>query len=430
MSDVLSVKQKFEQQLETRIQTARQRRADAERQLFGGAVDHLPDLSASSEMRGKIAEFESSLDGRLGASRSSTLAPIPLRALADLSDDAKWLSTIDASIENDFDLRRLPQRVGIGLPPRLIPSEKEFRSHVESVLGAMKWNHPVYAVYLPGHGCLLNEEALRAEAKDPNEFRFKALECSVLEKWGWGFFLEYTRLGELLIQSGHWREAAARRLRGDLEMPSAISGVASAVLRSSALTRIGWGLWIRDYLLYKARNPIAANMPVISVPRATKFLDILEVFGRTLENASEVYAIGNAIRYILVQTELAPRGAHLAVRAIHDNLTTVDDLVVKHWHEKFSSQFSLLLFSMLESKVGMFNMPYALLIAGYIDQAQWDKLLKGDWTALESDPRQTVDTRLALLTSIDPRIKYDTLGMSVAAFEEVELDSPKEYFRD
>ncbi len=283
---------------------------------------------------------------------------------------------------------------------------------------------------IAGHGCLLNEEALRAEAKSHDEFRFKALECSALEKWGWGFFLEYTRIGELLIQSGHWRDAASRRLQGDLEMPSAISGVASAVLRSSALTRIGWGLWIRDYLLYKARNPVAANMPVINVPRATRILDILDVFGRTLENASQVYSILNAIRYILVQTELAPRGAHIAVRAIHDNLTTVDDLVVKRWHEKFSSQFSLLLFSMLESKVGMFNMPYALLIAGYIGQAQWDKLLKGDWNALESDPRQTVDTRLALLTSIDPRIKYDTLGMSVAAFEEVELDSPKEYFRD
>jgi len=443
MSGLDEARARFERQLSGKAREAYRRRAESSGSP-APEIEPLPDLSALADIEAKLSAYDAWLESRLTHCRTppapgqasgeeipvpSTESEIAIPPLgAPNLDNEAWLFHADDTVENDFDLRRLPQRPGMTQRPVLIETEAEFRKQVEAALGSITWPvRAVPAIYLPERGCVVNGAAIRStlppNQNDHAQFQLKALEALALEKWGWGFFLEYTRLGQTLLQNGYWREATARRLRGDLIPRETGPDSVAAILRSSTLTRIGWGMWVRDYLLYKARHPLA-QASLLGLPRATKIIEILSIIGHTLENASQVYAIANAIRYILVQTELAPRGAHLAVHTIHDNLATVDGLVFQRWGDSFSTRLAYLIFSSLESKVGMFNMPYALLIAGYVDgQALTDE-------KSPAEPRQSVDTRLVLLTTLDSRIKYDLAGMSVAAWEEVELDSPREYFRE
>lgn len=70
----------------------------------------------------------------------------------------------------------------------------------------------------------------------------------------------------------------------------------------------------------------------------------------------------------------------------------------------------------LESAVGIVSMPHAMRIVFNTPNG-----LIADENQKNSDPRLRVDTRLAMLSSLDPRVKYDPQAMEVAAWERLGL---------
>jgi hypothetical protein len=435
----------FKDKLDQRVKVWRDGRAKVEAEFKKQVAAHpdlnfAPPLGSPGEMHAHIAEFASWLDerikgagaesGRLTSAAAQPLAAAPLPKPDPKSAALAELLHYDEQVMlNRFDLARLPPCAGFNATAILVESDSEFKREVEAAVGKVQWARAVPAAYLPGRGCLLNMPVIRrlaleewdgeSDAPEKVKVRYKALEWLALEKWGWGFFLEYSGLGKFLLAGGHWQEATRLRLQGTAL--DGARGAAASALRSSTLTRLGWSFWIRDYMLFEAAHKREERL--VDKINPGKVLSVMETLSRAFENVWTVYALSNAIWLILLQTQLPTFVAHKAVQTVQNHLQRVDDFAVRAWHENVSTQFAALLFMLLETKVGKFCMPYAVLIAAYVKP-------NGNGGDLETEAFKNVDTRFALLSSIDPRTKYNKDAMAVAAWEEVELDSPQEYFRD
>ena len=84
----------------------------------------------------------------------------------------------------------------------------------------------------------------------------------------------------------------------------------------------------------------------------------------------------------------------------------------------------------MEGSVGILSAPYAVLIIGHLPELDLAQLKDGDelLSMMKADARLNPDTSLAMLSGLDPRVKYDMQAMFTAAWERLHLDGPRDYF--
>jgi hypothetical protein len=88
-----------------------------------------------------------------------------------------------------------------------------------------------------------------------------------------------------------------------------------------------------------------------------------------------------------------------------------------------------LYFAWLENQVGIFSTPYATLISAHEPRLDLENISVEEFIAyVEKDPRHNPDARLAMLSKLAARVKYNPRSMFTAAWERLKLEGPREFF--
>ena len=82
----------------------------------------------------------------------------------------------------------------------------------------------------------------------------------------------------------------------------------------------------------------------------------------------------------------------------------------------------------MEANIGILSTPYAVLIACHVEELDLSSAAALLEKAAET-PRNNSDTRMAMLSKLDSRVKYDPKAMYIAAWERLKLNGPQEYFK-
>jgi hypothetical protein len=123
-----------------------------------------------------------------------------------------------------------------------------------------------------------------------------------------------------------------------------------------------------------------------------------------------------ALKKLRASHEVGQRRIHRQVNRLRAAANRLDPAFQKATGWSCAAWLSRLLLDRVESKVGSFCMPYALLIAHDVDY-------RAAHVAPDS-PQGSVDTRLWLLSYLDEGVKYSISAMAIAAWEELKVSSP------
>ena len=106
-----------------------------------------------------------------------------------------------------------------------------------------------------------------------------------------------------------------------------------------------------------------------------------------------------------------------------------DEKVSKLVDLPLSRIFGRLYFAWLENQIGILSTPYATLIAAHEPQLDLRGISSVQFLEYtEKDPRLNPDARLAMLSKLDARVKYNSRSMFTAAWERLKLEGPREFF--
>jgi hypothetical protein len=478
----------FQQRLEkSRQQHQEQTRADLS-YLLQIAPAHLPpqpDLSKLEDYQERAAAYDAWLEKRIALYRGYEVEPAPppqdksagqnapaappplppqaaqkpavsvappLPAAREVSRDAvdDWLVRLDQAVLQDFSLQRFSLPGGLAARPHRCPSQADFLAHLGDGLRLSRREQQelserppaalsqIKAFHLPGQGSLVNLPAAAPHAaagqSPPPPGMIDLLHQVTCARWGDGFLVEYTRLGEELVQGGLWPAYAGRRLGLRLGRWEASAAALQVLERSWGIAAAGWREWIWEYLACKSRQPIAEGV-VISRPNVKKVWEIFSKVAKLFPIFIDVggvwvrlLSILDVLKFLfLQQTGVAPRLMNSVLREVEKFSQQNDEQMSQASGSRSQNLLGWLYLSRLEANLGTFCVPYALLIAFHSGcgpgQASPEELEK----RLAADPLLNANTRLAMLAGLDSSAKYDPHGMSIAAWEELKLDSPQQY---
>ena len=420
---------------------------------FSRRLDELAQQRGSSELPGDVQErlqaWEARLDQRLAEHRgvspgkpaAGTLPaepapePPPPQVRPGGALEA-WLAGLDGMLLSELGLGRYPLPAGLACPPLLLPDEAALR---QAALGAgltlpVKATPPV--LHLPGVGTLVVRGRLPAGNATPLA-RAQFVAALARQRWGWGYLLEYTALGQQAVAAGLFPALASRHL-GLAASPGPVLARAEAVSEAWTLLAAGWQDWVEQFVLFKSRHAAAAGVEAgqLSRPRPDRLLELVQrVF-----NLFPLYIFVDGVRVRLVnlvdlvrflfleENDALTQGAHQLLLQAGALCRAGDPTADELTGYSLSQVLGMFYFARLESCVGIRAVPYAVLVAAHLP---WLDLRQGAAqirAAFEAAPRQHPDTRLALLSGLDSRVKYDPAAMYTAAWERLRLDGPQEYF--
>jgi hypothetical protein len=291
---------------------------------------------------------------------------------------------------------------------------------------------------MPGVGTLVNREhyvqgrVRQVDGSDPQLLAHVIGEVAA-ERWGWGFLLEYTALGQAAGQAGVWPALRARRL--GVAVPTPEGELAAAVEEAWQLLAAGWLDWVWQFVMFKARHPVGTQL--FERPRPARWMELavrlVDLFPLNVVPWGVTVRVRNVFELVkflfLEESELVPRTLNAVIVGTQTFCTAHDRQVAEAISLSFSQLVGRLYFAKLESRVGILAVPHAVRIAahvpGGVSPAQTGEAYRA---ACAADPRANPDTRLAVLSKIDPRVKYDPKAMSIAAWERFKLDGPQEFF--
>lgn len=372
---------------------------------------------------------------------------------------ASWLSDLDHAMLGELGLGRFSLPGGFQLPVRVLDDDQAMRQAIGEFLSAPdKTNpteidpdiqaslaglqgHPLGVFHVPGQATLLNrdhyvrEHGLKnIEVEDPATMAHLISEVA-RERWGWGYLLEYTTLGRQAGSAGLWPSLTAHRLGIELLGVQA-GGIGQALRRAWLFLETGWQDWVWQYTMFKAHHPIGAGL--IHQPRpgrvmelAIKFLDLFPLYIAPFGVKLRLRNLVDLLKYIFLEESTAVSDTYNQVLFwLGQFCLDHDRKAVEVIGQTLSQVLGRLFFARLESNVGIYAVPYAVLIAGHIRDldlgatAGADQVLEQVKTNSHANP----DARLDMLTKLDARVKYDPRAMSIAAWERFRLEVPEGYF--
>jgi len=439
MSDIDSKKRSFEENLER----LREQRSSAS--FTPGA----PAETLSAEMSSRIRDWETLLDERLSAYRAvmgqAGLPAFPSRQPTVVSAESplqQWVASVDEMMLAELGFGRYPLPAGFRGSVRFVDGDEAMRSLTALACGSagqtVNGSQPG-VLHLPSQGTVVNcarylEGKTSPVANDIQTFARFAADVA-RERWGWGFLLEYTALGQAAGRAGLWPELVADRL-GLPASESGESGKAQALRKIWMLTEAGWEDWVWQYVMFKARHPVGARL--FNIPRPGRTFElivkILDLFPFYLVPFGLKLRLRNLLDLLsflfLEQGEAIPRSLNSVLVFTQGFCCEHDQAITGTAGMRLSQMLGRFYFSQLEANVGIMATPYAALIACHNERLDLRKMKDGAalLAQVERDPRANPDTRLALLSNLDPRVKYDPKAMATAAWERLRLEGPREFF--
>ncbi|GAP18546.1 hypothetical protein [Levilinea saccharolytica] len=447
MTDLDEIQNRFTQ----RLNAVNRRRISAQTR---------PLLNPQAPFAEQMSIYDSWLESRLALWRGETPAAAaqPLPASSPVTMHAQvetWAGEADQAALDEFDLHRFPLPGGFNGPTRLLAhpdaflralaeglelthaERRDFLAHPPQAAEALQ------AVYLPGAhgGCLVNAARFvgleqpnpQAHLDQHRDARVDALGAVVRARWGSGFLLEYTTLGREMQQHGLYTAWAARQ--AGLRLPRLQPALArlDALGRGMSITWHGWREWIWEYLACKMRQPLGEGL-VVSRPSSRRVGEILTrvarllPFSLTFNNFTiRVTEVADLFRFLFFQQ------SRLASQAVNQLLLAAEEYCNQHDednHRQSGMRVRSLLgwyyLSDLEAAISSYCVPYALLIALHtppgLAEAEPEEIRR----RFQEDPQSVSNTRLSLLSGLNPSVRYNPKALRLAA-RELKLDAPKEY---
>jgi hypothetical protein len=401
-------------------------------------VDTEPDTVTA-----RLREWETMLDERLAEYRASgprlTLPPFmeqPPMMTGGETPFRQWAERVDAMMLMELGLDRYPLPEGFRHPLRFTDDEQAMRGWVTRACGPGAQagiTHPPNMLHLPGQGTLINRRAYMEGDTPPRSDENQAFAHFAAdlaqERWGWGFLMEYTALGQAAGKEGLWPALASGRLGLHLK-ESGEQDKALALQRIWCLTAAGWEDWVWQYVMFKSRNSVVDNLgerprPGRSYELITKIMNLFPLFVTPFGMALNLRNLLDLFSFLfLEQGQMIPRTLNSVLVFAQGFCHEHDEAIASKSSMKLSQVLGRFYFSKLEAHIGILSTPHAVLIACHDDCLNLRKTKDGSalLAQAEKNPRANPDTRLALLSDLDARVKYNPQAMSTAAWERLRLE--------
>lgn len=378
------------------------------------------------------------------AGRDKPTAPPPNAPAQD------FFGGVDYAMQEEFGLCRFMIPAGLQQPTRTYARTEDFMqtllsglqlspAEIQSILQQPpdRLRH-ARVVYLPGQGCLVNEAAFQLPGgrslKDKSDTRIPIIREYTFAKWGHGFIGEYTRFGREMVKKGLWSAWQARELGIRLpRLQEKYTGL-EELSRSFGVAARGWCEWLWEYLACKAHSPVGEEL-VIKRPSIRGLLEdfnkVLSIFPLIINLDGVLVRLldmAGLLSYAFVErSRLAPMVTNQILGAVEAKLD-VENRIPGSTGEAFFGQLSWMYYSLLESQLSGYNIPYAVLLLFHCSAELTGPAHEKGESQRTRKLEETVDGRLALLLGLqDAGARTDPHGLKVAAWERLKLDGPQEY---
>ena len=194
--------------------------------------------------------------------------------------------------------------------------------------------------------------------------------------------------------------------------------------------------WVWQYVMFKAHRPVGQ---LVDRPRPGRMFELL----MKIQNLFplRIYPFGvklsvrglvDLVKYIfLEQAEIAPKVLQQVIIQLQDLCVQHDEKARQLVDLPLSRILGRLYFSWLENQVGIISTPYAALIAAHEPQLELGSISAAQFLEyVENDPRHNPDARLAMLSKLDARVKYNPRSMFTAAWERLKLGGRRSFLGD
>jgi hypothetical protein len=394
------------------------------------------------ELQQRLAEFQQASSAALSFSAQAAspaqpdaaeAAPIP-----GSSPCAGWVLQLDKMMFDELEFGRYALPAGFAAPVHWVDTMAELRKVVALACGVPAIAEAAFTnnmFHYPGRGTFIN----RAHYEQPGLSDKKRLRAGFIgdiawERWGWGFMLEYTALGNASGAAGLWPALCAHRLGLAIPDQAALQR-AVALRRSWLFLEAGWTEWVWQFVQYKARYAVDLNKE--SLPRSARLMELLErivklfpLFITPFGVRIQVLGLLDLAKFLFFEeTDILTNNLHRGLFALQKFCSENDAQVEQSVGARLSQILGRLYFSQLESAAGILATPYAVLIAMHIPTLPGKGNGQQILDAVEQDVRLSADTRLALLARSDARVKYDPRALFVSAWERYQLEGPREFFK-
>jgi len=396
-----------------------------------------------------LEQWESHLEAQLETHRRAWQVEAPsipnpsIQPAAQVfqDDPQRWIEAVRHMLQDELGFGSHPIPQGFQRPVQVVGDQAAMRSRVakfcgldESQLPTRNGSHEWGTIHLPGDGTYVNNaHFLQAGSRNERKTHFPAELAQ--QRWGWGYLLEYTALGQAAGQKGLWPALVADRL--GLGFPDPDQAAMARTLRQSWLfVEAGWTDWIWQYVMFKAHDPLGRNL--LENPRPGRMFEfiikILDLFPFYLSPFGLRLRLRNLLdllRFLfLEQGEAIPNTLNPVLIATHQFCASHDAAIAAKVGMPLSQMLGRFYYAQLEAHIGILATPYATLIACHDEHLNLAAIPDAATleAALAADARATPDTRLALLSRLDTGVKYDPEAMFIAAWERLRLEGPSRYF--
>ena len=458
MTDINEKKRTFAERLD---QLANQRVAIP-------VVKETSSESLADEMTSLIQQWEANLDhrlaefrrtqeteehfpGQMGAQRAGELfrstrreAAVTSRELFAKPDASlvEWFQYTDTMMMTELEWGNHPLPAGFRGGYELIASDDAMQAAIakacrlDKAPAGVRWkDYQLGVFHVPGRGTLINPShyARLMGGQQPQDHRAlaKAVSDMAMERWGWGFLLEYTSLGKRAGAAGLWPAMLADRAGLTFDDRHALA-LAQAIRRKWMLLKTGWQDWVWQYVMFKAHHPVGS---LVDRPRPGRIFELFMRLQSLLPLYVSPFGVPVSVRQLvdlakfifLEQSEISPKVLNQIILGLQSLCLNHDDKAQELVDLPLSRMIGRLYFAWLENQVGILATPYAVLIAAHEPQIDFTRVSSSSQflNYVEKEPRHNPDARLARL---DARVKYNPRTMFTAAWERLKLDGPREYF--
>ncbi len=345
----------------------------------------------TSDLQSYMKSWEDQLDQRLTEYRGEThiteLPPEPpapegeqTRPWPPFSHPAdtleEWLSEMDAMMLTELGLNRFPIPAGLATPVRFLADNAAMQQAIAQACQIDEMpelsQHKQGALHLPGIGTLINREHFAhwhspQPSADIVHLEHAEIVAEVaLERWGWGYILEYTSLGRQAVEAGLFPGLLSCRLGLQTTQP-----LAEALSSTWTLLIAGWQDWVSQFVLFKARHAVGNGL--LSHRRPGRMLELVQ----KVVNLFPLYIYVEGVRLRLLnlldlirflfleESDILTKNLHKLLLQTNAVCQAHDAKMQELTGYTISQVLGMLYFARLESRVGIQAIPYAVLIATY-----------------------------------------------------------------
>ncbi len=450
MPDLQSKKQDFRQRLDE-LQSGHARQMEQDFTTLGDETLEARLESWETRLEQRVREHQEQAPSPTPKTTQppKPAPPPPLRTRifphADPSLEG-WLADLDSMFHHELELAGHPLPNSLLEPVRILPPNADMPALLRRGMGLPAGApldgiepHRMAIFHIPGEATWLNFDFYAQKYRLQNftdatpTQRANLVSEVAWERWGWGFWLEATAWGAACGAAGLWQALCAQRSHLAHSAPH-LNALADAVRKITTITEAGWQDWVWQYVLFKSRH--AVGHQTAPRPRPGRQMELLKrivglfpfyitPFGLRIR----IFGLVDLVKFLfLVESELLPRTINSVLVAAQEFCFQNDRKVMAQTGMPFSQMLGRLYFASLEANVGILCTPYATLIGNHLDLGDTDLDPGRILQDAAEDPRRNPDTRLALLSRLDPVVKYDPKSMFTAAWERLHLDGPEAYF--